>query len=150
METEVAEGFLQVDAGATTGLAAADPMLAKLVDQLQVTKEALNVPAAVTDDDTRPRFGKIAMLFRRTMYISLFLVFLLALGGIAPSLLFGRVTDIIQDSNGADTSAAYFWAIVARVHRRRRRLRVEVLPDLRAAVQPERDRRAPPSRASTA
>ena len=112
MEAEVAEGFLQVERGATSGLAATDPVLAKLIDQLQVTKEALNVPAAVTDDDSRPRFFKIAMLFRKTMYISLFLVFLLALGGIAPSLLFGRVTDIIQNSNGADTSAAYFWAVV--------------------------------------
>ncbi|MEX1008335.1 MAG: ABC transporter ATP-binding protein [Acidimicrobiia bacterium] len=110
MEAEVAEGAIQVQAGATAGLAAIDPILAKLVDQLQVTKESLTIPDGVTDDDTRPRFRKIAMLFKGTMYVAVFLVLLLALGELAPSLLFGRVTDIIQDSNGADTGAAYFWA----------------------------------------
>ena len=110
MEAEVAEGAVQVQAGATDGLAAIDPVLAKLVDQLQVSKESLDIPEGVTDDDTRPRFRKIANLFKVTMYVSVFLVFLLAIGELAPSLLFGRVTDIIQDSNGADTGAAYFWA----------------------------------------
>ena len=112
METGVAEGFLQVQRGATSGLAVTDPTLAKLIDALQVTKEELNAPAEVTDVDARPNYRKIANLFRGTMYLSLFLVFVLALGELAPNLLFGRVTDIIQNSNGADTSAAYSWALV--------------------------------------
>ena len=63
-----------------------------------------------------------------------------------PSIVFGQVADVVEESNGADASTAYLWALVGRVHRRRRRLHREVLADLRAAVQPERDRRAPPSR----
>jgi ATP-binding cassette subfamily B protein len=110
METELAEGDIQVERGATAGLAAIDPVLAKLVDQLQVTKEALDIPDEVVNDDSRPRFRKIAALFKGIAAVAVFLVLLEALGSIAPNLLFGRVTDIIQDSEGQDASQAYFWA----------------------------------------
>jgi ATP-binding cassette subfamily B protein len=101
---------IQVNAGAIAGLAAIDAKLAKLVDQLHVTTEDLHIPTEATDDDSRPRFRKIARLFRGVMFAALFLVLLEALGSIAPNLLFGRVTDIIQNSNGKDANTAYLWA----------------------------------------
>ena len=112
MEAEVAEGAAQITPGATAGLAALDPATAKLVEQLQVTTEEMHIPPDVTNDESRPRFLKIARLFRGTMIVALFLTFLYALGGIAPSIVFGQVTDAIQSSNGKDASTAYLWALV--------------------------------------
>src|SRR5205814_10229055 len=51
MGAEVAEGTVQVQPGATAGLAALDPAVAKLVGELQVTKEEMRIPADVTDDE---------------------------------------------------------------------------------------------------
>src|SRR5204863_383182 len=53
-----------------------------------------------------------AILFRRTMLAALFLVFLFAIGDIAPSIVFGQVTDAVQTSGGNDASTAYLWALV--------------------------------------
>jgi ATP-binding cassette subfamily B protein len=112
MKTEIAEGTVQATARATAGLAALDPKTAKLVEQLQVTQEEMRVPADVTDDESRPRYLKIARLFLGTGLMALFLVFLYAIGDIAPNIVFGQVTDAVQASNGADASTAYAWALV--------------------------------------
>src|SRR5204862_3536988 len=69
-------------------------------------------PSEVTNDESRPRFGKIAKAFRATLLGAFVLVLLYSIGGIAPDLAFGQVTDAIQDSNGHDTSTAYFWAFM--------------------------------------
>jgi ATP-binding cassette subfamily B protein len=112
MEAEVAEGVLQVKPGATAGLAALDPGVAELVEKLQVTKEELHVPDGATNDESRPRYRKIAKLFRASMIVALFLVLLSAIGDIAPSIVFGQVTDAVRVSSGTDASTAYAWALV--------------------------------------
>jgi ATP-binding cassette, subfamily B, bacterial len=112
MKTDVADGTLQVSAGATAGLAALDPTIAKLVQQLRVTKEEMRIPADVTNDESRPRFWKIAKLFRGTMFAALFLVMLYAIGGIAPDIVFGEVADAVDASGGKDASSAYLWALL--------------------------------------
>jgi ATP-binding cassette subfamily B protein len=76
---------------------------------VEVTKEELDAPEELSNSDDRPNFWKIAAHYKKIAAAALVLVFLAALGGIAPNLLFGRVTDIIQD--GQDVSDAYVWAI---------------------------------------
>jgi ATP-binding cassette subfamily B protein len=126
MEAEVAEGLadvapdglddeaapeeVRVDSGATAGLAAIDPMLAKLVHDVEVTKEVLDAPEDLCHTDEAPRYFQIASHYKKIAAIALGLVILVALGGIMPNLMFGRVTDIIQDSEGQDASTAYLWA----------------------------------------
>jgi ATP-binding cassette subfamily B protein len=99
-----------IDSGATEGLAAIDPLLAELVHQVDVTNEVLDAPDELSHTDERPNFWKISAHYKQIAALALFLVFLAALGGIAPNLMFGRVTNIIQDSNGQDASTAYLWA----------------------------------------
>ena len=147
MKTEVADGTLQVDAGAIAGLAALDPTIAKLVarapgdqrgDAHPRRRHRRRIEAAVLEDREAVPPDDAS---RRCSWCSS-----------TPSATSRRASSSVRSptssrtSNGADTSTAYLWALVGRVHRDRRRLRGEVLPDLRAAVQPERDRRAPPSR----
>jgi ATP-binding cassette subfamily B protein len=112
MKTEIADGTLQVSAGAVAGLAALDPTIAKLVRQLRVTKEEIRIPSDITADESKPRFWKIAKLFRGTLAAAAFLVLLYAIGGIAPDIVFGRVADVVEESNGADASTAYLWALL--------------------------------------
>jgi ATP-binding cassette, subfamily B, bacterial len=103
-----AVGETIIDSGATAGLAVIDPLLAEMVQQVEVTNEELDAPDELSHTDERPNFRKIARRYRKDAVIALFLVVLVALGGIAPNLLFGRVTDIVQGGN--DTSSAYLWA----------------------------------------
>jgi ATP-binding cassette, subfamily B, bacterial len=112
MEGEVAAGEAPIPPEATAGLAAIDPKLAKLVGQLQVTREELHVPDELTHDESRPRFWKISKPFRATMFVALFLVLLYAVGDIAPNVVFGQVTDAVQESDGRNASTAYAWALV--------------------------------------
>jgi ATP-binding cassette subfamily B protein len=112
MKAEIAEGTPVAAAGMTAGLAALDPVTAKLVQQLQVTTERMRIPDNVTDDESKPRFAKIARLFAGTAIMALFLVFLFALGDIAPNIVFGQVTDAVEASSGTDASTAYAWALV--------------------------------------
>ena len=80
METEAEEGSggISVAAGATAGLAAIDPVLAKLVHQLEVTQEELRIPDALVDTDSRPRFRTIAKAFKGVAAVAIVLVLLLA------------------------------------------------------------------------
>ncbi len=112
METEAEEGSggISVAAGATAGLAAIDPVLAKLVHQLEVTQEELRIPDGLVDTDSRPRFRTIAKAFKGVAAVAVVLVLLLALLTIVPDLMFGRIVNIIQDSDGQDTSTAFLWA----------------------------------------
>jgi ATP-binding cassette, subfamily B, bacterial len=112
METEVAEGSAQVTGRAAQGLAAFDPKSAELLARLQVTTEELRIPPEVTNDESRPRFSKIVKAFRATLLGAFVLVLLYAIGGIAPDIAFGQVTDAVQNSNGHDTSTAYFYALL--------------------------------------
>ncbi len=137
---------VQVQAGATAGSRPSTRSSPSSSTSSRSPKRALDIPDGVTDDDTRPRFWKIAQpvparrCTSRCSWCSSS-----RSESWRRASLFGRVTDIIQDSNGADTERGVLLGRRPRVHRGRRGLRVEVLPDLRAAVQPERDRRAAPS-----
>jgi ATP-binding cassette subfamily B protein len=112
METEVAEGTVEMSDRAAAGLAAFDPKSAELLARLQVTTEEMRIPDEVTNDEARPRFMKIVKAFRATLLGAFVLVLLYSIGGIAPDIAFGQVTDAVQDSNGHDTSTAYFYALL--------------------------------------
>jgi ATP-binding cassette subfamily B protein len=79
---------------------------------VEVSTESLDAPDELVETDEPPRFWKVAGHYRRLALCALAFVLLAAMGGIAPSLLFGRVTDIIQQSDGQDASSAYVWALV--------------------------------------
>ena len=110
MEAEVADGIRPLQD--TSGLAAIDPVLAKLVDALDVSREQLDIPDELANDDTRPTFWSLARPFRRVMFIALGLAAIVALGQIAPSLAFGSVTNFA--TNG-ETGTAYLCAAILAV-----------------------------------
>jgi ATP-binding cassette subfamily B protein len=106
METEVAEGNRELAATPTDALAAVNPGLAALVAKLDLTEEGLDAPAKLTRNDTRPNIWKIAWHYKGLAAVALVLVLLSALGGIVPSVMLGRVIDIIEDSDGKDLGLA--------------------------------------------
>ncbi len=55
----------------TSGLAAIDPVLAKLVGSLDVSREKLDIPDELANDDSRPTFWSLARPFRRVLFIAL-------------------------------------------------------------------------------
>ena len=115
MESEAAQGTVEVSSRAVQGLAAFDPATAALLGKLQVTAEELHVPSELTDDEARPRVSKIALAFKGTLAAAFALVLLGSLGSIAPDLAFGRVTDAVLDNNGKDPSSAYVWALIVAI-----------------------------------
>ena len=112
MKAEIAESTPVASAGMTAGLAALDPVTAKLVQQMQVTKERMRitrrlhrrrVQAAVHEDRPAvPRHG-VGGVVPGVPF---------ALGDIAPNIVFGQVTDAVEASSGNDASTAYAWALV--------------------------------------
>ncbi|HXY91414.1 MAG TPA: ABC transporter ATP-binding protein [Acidimicrobiia bacterium] len=112
LEAEVAEGAVEMNTAALASLAQFDPTIAKLVEQLKVTTEELDVPESVTNDESRPRFWKIAMVFKGVLALAGILMLGYSLLAIAPNIAFGQVTDAVQNSNGKDASTAYLWALL--------------------------------------
>ena len=110
MEAEVADGVLALQD--TSGLAAIDPVLAKLVDSLDVTREKIDIPDELANDDRRPTFWSVARPFRRVMYIAIAFAMIVAVGQIAPSLAFGSVTNFATEG---ETQTAYLFAAILAV-----------------------------------
>ncbi len=109
-EVEVIEGV--ADPSALAGLATIDPKLAKLVEQVEVSNEPLHIPDDLVADDTKPTFWGIARPFRRTLVIALVLVVLYAFAELSGTLIFGQVTDVIDQNN---PSSGYAWAALLAV-----------------------------------
>jgi ATP-binding cassette subfamily B protein len=115
MESEAPQDTMQTSSRAVAGLAAFDPATAAMLGKLQVTTEELHIPPELTNDEARPRFSKIALAFKGTLVAAFVLVLLYALGGIAPDLAFGQVTDAVLENDGKDPSSAYVWALIVAV-----------------------------------
>jgi ATP-binding cassette subfamily B protein len=104
-DVEVVEGT--ADPSALAGLAAIDPKLAKLVAQVEFSDERVDIPDDVTYSDTKPTFRGIARPFRRTLLITVVLVVMYAFAELSGTLIFGQVTDVIDQSN---PNRGYAWA----------------------------------------
>jgi ATP-binding cassette subfamily B protein len=110
MEAEIADGARPLQD--TSGLAAIDPVLAKLVDALDVSREQLDIPDELANNDHRPTFWSLARPFRRVAFTALGLAAMVALGQISPSLAFGSVTNFAARG---DTRTAYLSAVLLAV-----------------------------------
>ena len=109
-EAELASATGIDDNGISAGLlalAAIDPTLAKLVQSLEMSDEALDAPDELARDDSPPRFFTLARPYRRMMIATAVMVVIMGLGVGAPSILFGTVSDFATEGN---TQAAYLWS----------------------------------------
>lgn len=100
--------------GALEGLAAVDPKLAKLVHELELSDDTVDVPDEAETDDEPPTFRNASRHFRRLMLLTCGVALLAAAGELSPSLMFGRITNIIQTSGtgaASNQTAAYWWAL---------------------------------------
>ena len=115
-DAEIDEGIARgkavdaiADPSALAGLAAIDPKLGKLVAQLELSKEPVDIPDDVTYADTKPTFRGISRPFRKTLVIALVLVLIYALAELAGTIIFGQVSDVVGQN---DPTGGYVWAAV--------------------------------------
>ena len=113
MKTEIADGTLQVDVGAIAGLAALDPTIAKLVRELRVTKEEMRIPADITDGRIKTAVLEDREAVPRDDGRRPCSWSCSTRSGESPRTSSSvRSADVVEESNGADASTAYLWALL--------------------------------------
>ena len=95
----------------TTGLAQIDPILAKMVDALQLSTDRPNVDDADVYQDTLGTIWSVVRPFKRYLFASVFLVVVLAICSIAPDLVFGQVSNLVGDENNTNLALAELAAL---------------------------------------
>ena len=108
--TEAAEGIAPGDAGSSTSLPATDAALAKVIGSLKITTEDMNVPGGDFGGTEPPYFWKVMQPFKWIALSAVGAVFLVTLARLAPDLLFGQVTDVVNDKS-ANTAEADLLAL---------------------------------------
>ena len=134
MKTEVAERHVQVDAGRPPA-SRRSPGVAKS-SKLPVDQGGDAHPRR----RHRRRIATAVLEDREAVQVDVLVGDLRGvprtLGGIAPDMIFGQVTDVVEDDKSKDTSEARP-ARAGRVHHRRRGSVARTVPHLRAASSPE-------------
>ena len=107
---EASEGIEPGTPGSSTDLPATDAALAGVVKSLKLTVEQVNVPGGEYGGTEPPYFWKVMRPFKWIGLSAIFAVFLVTLARLAPDLIFGQVTDVVNDKS-KDTSEADLLAL---------------------------------------
>ena len=102
---EASEGIEPGTPGSSTALPASDSALAKVVQSLKLTTETITVPDGSFGGTEPPYFWKVMRPFKWVALSAIGAVFLVTLARLAPDLLFGQVTDVVNDKS-SDTAEA--------------------------------------------
>jgi ATP-binding cassette subfamily B protein len=108
--TEAAEGIMPGEPTSSTALPTTDATLAGLVQSLQLTTMAMHVPPGDVGGNEAPYFWKVMRPFKWIGLSAVLAVFFFSLAQLAPNVIFGQITEVVND-NSSNTGDADLLAL---------------------------------------
>jgi ATP-binding cassette, subfamily B, bacterial len=102
---EASEGIEPGTPGSSSALPTSDDALAQVVRSLKITTEKITVPDGSFGGTEAPYFWKVMQPFKWIAFSAVGAVFLVTITRLAPDLLFGQVTDVVNNKS-SDTAQA--------------------------------------------
>jgi ATP-binding cassette subfamily B protein len=107
---EASAGIPAGGSGSSASMPPSDTKLAGLVQALQLTTEAINVPPGEVGGGEAPFFWKVARPFKWIGLSAIVAVFFFSLAQLAPNVIFGQITEVVND-NSTNTADADLLAL---------------------------------------